>query len=187
MGNLNLRIKASGAGFEGLDEMRARIADLSPVFQRLIPLWASHNMDKFARGQGMESEGADQGSSVWWAPLVPATMRAKRHKGYPDSIMVATGSLKQSLTSEDAFAQFVSETQAVFGTPLDEDDAQKVGYNWTTRPTVFLDQQDKLMIEREIENYLNMGADYAQQMARAGEAARLNAAMDAELAMVVEG
>lgn len=184
MGNLNFRIQTRASGFEFLPELKARCADLSPAYQNIIALWAAHNLEKFARGEGAEAIGVDQGANVWWEALLPATSKAKRRHGWPDSIMVATGELRQALSSEELFAQYVTANQAVFGTPLDDEEQKKVGYNWMKRPTIFLDQQDKLAIQREIGNYLNMGADYRDLIAQAEQAVLANANMEAELSAI---
>lgn len=176
-----------------LPELAARVKDFSPVFTNIIKEWSDHNREKFELGEGMESTGVyqDQANDLYWDPLTPAYARAKARKGFSDHLMVRTGELERALTSEGGFGQYVDASRAVFGTPIDPEDAIKVSGNWESRQAIFLDAADRAMIDREVARYLNLGDGYrdilfARGVARA-EARAEEARMDMEFAEVLAG
>lgn len=188
-GNVKFDIKVAVSDPDLLPELEARLGDLSPAFNAIIPEWAHLNESKFDLSIGRESSGADVDENVFWEQLKPASMRAKRKAGQPDQIMVATGSLKRALTNPDLIFQYVSAEEAVFGTPRDLDDAQKVIYQWLKRQAVFLSTLDQNVIRRTIQDYFSLGGDFQQKRFAAGAARaaqrREMQALDEEFAAVV--
>ena len=171
MGMFTLKLKTTPQGFERLDEIRARLEDFSVPFSNIIKEWAAGNIArKFARSVGAELTGADQQLTEW----EPVTESYYRHKHgpvmrgnrttYPDWLMVKTGALKAALGTSGAFAEYVSAKVASFGTPLDPDSAMAAWGNRKKRPSVFIDRVDRKMIERTLQQYLSMGADYKNML-----------------------
>jgi hypothetical protein len=158
MGSFRLKLNLRQQCWENLDELDARLQDFSPVFANIIGEWARGNVDKFAKGRGAEMTGADQPPTTWEA--VTEKYHSQKMKKFTDWLMVRTGELMSSLTTRGAFGEFTDEHRAIFGTPLDSSDADKAMYNSDKRPTIFLGRTDRLMIERELQNYLNLGKNY---------------------------
>lgn len=148
-----------------LEKLQARCMDFSEPLLRIVSEWALGNKRKFAASRGNESTGVQQFDDVFWEPITSAYAKSKRRKGQADWLMVATGSLMQSLTTEGAFGQYVDEKHAQFGTPMDSEDADKAMYNAQSRRVIFLSRGDRLMIKREIKNYLNFGPGYRDALA----------------------
>lgn len=187
-GNLRFEIAVATKNAELLPELEGRLADLSPAFHAIIIEWARLNADKFAAAAGREAGGAEIDPLVYWEPLASSTRRAKRRQGQPDAIMVATGQLLRAMTNPDLMFQNVDAESAVFGSPLDPEDAAKVAYNWSSRQVVFLSTTDQNVIRRIIKDYLSMGPNFEEiRFARGlaiAEARRNMAAMDAEFSSV---
>ena len=173
MGALNFTIvfESKGAGY--FDALAGLCKDFSVPFQNIINEWAKHNVEKFRRGKGAELSGTEQSSDVYWAPLTEqyyrskhgateAKRRTRRMAGtaVADWLMVRTGDLMRSLTGAGGFVRYVGPTKAIFGQPLDPEDAQKVAGNWMKRQVLFLDLTDKRMIRAHISDYLKYGSDY---------------------------
>ena len=152
-------------------EIAQRMEDFSIPFGKIIDNWAASNVLKFGAGKGSESSGFSGGALTpsRWEPLTEKYRAAKEKKGFSNWLMVRTGDLMSSLTSRGAFAEFIDAHRAVFGTPLDAEDADKALYNSETRPTVFLSESNRLNIRSELQAYISLGGDYkALLMARAG-------------------
>ena len=147
-----------------LPEIAARAKDLSVVFDHIIGEWVVGNERKFSRGMGASATGAEQdtfsGGETQWQALTAKYSQQKEREGFPDWLMVRTGDLMNVMTTRGAMAEFIEQTRAVFGMPLDEEQAIKVEGNWNRRQAIFLDRNDRLMIERNIKNYMELGGDY---------------------------
>lgn len=154
--NIDLTIK----GAEPIDEIAQRIADLRPAFEVIVDKWARGNKDKFAASIGAEGSGAQIDPTVFWEGLKESTVRAKRKKGQPDQIMVATGDLRRALTDPDLFFHEATAGEVVFGTPKSIEEELKIYYNWETRQAVFLGGDDQRMIEETVMSYLSLGPQF---------------------------
>ena len=157
-GRMSFSIELYIKGADALPMMVEKIKNPLPLWQRIIDDWARGNVDKFALGEGAQTTGAfvDQASGVFWKGLTPGYIKAKSAKGYGDQLMVATGSLRDSLTTPDRFFQFLTTERFVFGTPNDPDDALKVAMNWQTRQTIFLGESDQRRIQSAVYQYLKV-------------------------------
>ena len=147
-----------------LPEIAERAKDLSVVFDSIIGEWVTGNERKFGRGMGASDTGAVQdsfsGAENNWQALTPRYARQKEREGFPDWLMVRTGDLMNAMTTRGATAEVIEQTRAVFGMPLDEEQAIKVEGNWNRRQAIFPDQNDRLMIERNIKNFMELGGKY---------------------------
>lgn len=150
-----------------------RAADLSPVFEQIMDEWAAGNVEKFAKAEGAENTGVEQDRDNFWQPLSSYSdgssdvmgvygvkkrgsyQEWKRRRGMPDWLMVATGSLKESLTSPEGFGRVATPTEASFGVPYEQEDMNKILWNWQTRQALFLGDDDRRMIENDIFQYIN--------------------------------
>lgn len=181
-GSVRLSLSIQIKNPERLPEIQARMQDLSPAFEKIVNEWVSLNAQKFNKGLGAESSGAQIDADVIWEPLSSAYITQKR-KGYPNWLMVRSGSLMESMTNPDTVFRMINAQDAIFGTPLDPDDAAKVSYNWLRRQVVFLGAADKNMIRRIIQDYLGMGINFEsirkskgfEALARKSEGAQLDA------------
>lgn len=167
-GAVSFRVEVFQPNADILPEMAGRSKDLSPAFQNIINEWAKDNADKFGLSAGQETSGAQIDPTVFWQMLTDTYMRTKRKRGQADQIMVATGSLEASMTDPEKFFQMVNPTVAMFGSPLDADDAMKVQFNWLKRQTIFLSLDDQRMIDKEVQDYLSLGGNYRQRMFNKG-------------------
>lgn len=141
-------------------ELAARAADLSPVLDDIIDSWAAGNEEKFSRGKGAQTSGVDQDSSLFWKPLTEKYGLEKAAAGYADHLMVRTGDLRRALTSPEGFFRAVGPQEAIFGTPMDEQDEEKILGNWASRQALFLGAKDRADIRRMVYDYLSQGGDY---------------------------
>jgi hypothetical protein len=159
--------------YSRLGEIQGRLNDFSPAFNHIVDEWAAGNALKFAAGVGGEMFGAagkDLSPAVW-EPVTEAYYQQKHgpiHRGerelFPDSLMVRTGALRDALCSRGGFAEYIAEHSLAFGTPMNEEEAMKAIGNHDSRPTVFLSGPDRNMIRRNLQQYLNLGADYKNIM-----------------------
>lgn len=163
-GRVSFNIELVTIGEDDLENMQARTRDLSAVFDVIIDKWSEGNVLKFAQAIGKEGSGVDLDPGVFWEGLTGAYVKQKRRLGQANQIMVATGSLRNALTSPDGFFREVTPAQAGFGTPVDPDDAKKAAYNWIKRQTVFLSVDDQRMIEKEISDFLSLGGDWQKEL-----------------------
>lgn len=189
-GNVKFKVSVTVRNAQLLPELQGRLKDLSPAFEAVIPEWARLNEDKFDDARGKESSGAAVDDLVFWQPLRPSTMKSKRRRGRPDNIMVDSGDLKRAMTSPDLLFQRVSPQDAVFGTPLNMEEADKVRWQWTKRQAVFLSTVDQNTIRRIVRDYLNMGENFeeirfAQGVAAVQQRAEM-AQMDADFSNDVQ-
>lgn len=149
-----------------LPELAARAKDLSVVFDNVIGEWVAGNERKFSRGLGNSATGVDQdtfaGGATRWQGLTERYAKQKEREGFPDWLMVRTGDLMNAMTTRDAMGEAIGPDQAVFGMPLDKEQADKVIGNWGRRQTIFLDRRDRLGIEREVKNYMQFGGNYRE-------------------------
>lgn len=180
-----------GISFQLIFRQRGRIAfgdapvDFTEPFLAIIRDWAERNVDKFERAMGQEDTGVQQAADNFWEPLgaggswrsvtkadakkamlgmadtLTAYQKAKRRAGYPDWLMVRTGSLATALSNPDTFAQFVGANQAAFGVPLDTETAEHAAFNWAKRQAIYLDESDKLNIRKEFKDFMDYGPGYA--------------------------
>ena len=174
MANFTVSMLIRTKNLEKLGEIQARLKDFSIPLSNIIGEWAADNKRKFAASRGAEDTGADEPPSFWDplktdlnAFLAGGRKRLsyqiwKRRKGMPDWLMVATGALMESLIGRGNFGEYVDESKAVFGTPLDPKDAMKAAYNFEKRPTIFLGRDDRNMIRRQFQQYLSMGDNYKE-------------------------
>lgn len=167
--SFSIRIDVKNA--EALAEIKNRFLDLSPAYQAFVEAWADINKDIFSAGEGQESTGAMVDDDVWWQSLSRSYMKAKRSEGYPDQLMVATGALMRALTDPDLVFQAIGPQDAVFGSPLDQEEADKVRFNWYSRQSVFFSMPDQRALRRILKDYLTMGPGFEEKRASAGLAA----------------
>lgn len=180
-GNVRFSISVATENGDVLPELEGRLKDLSPAFQAIIPEWAKLNKQIFDKSKGMEMSGTAVDENVFWDELKESTSKAKRRAGQEDQIMVATGALMRSLTDPDRIFQNVEADSAVFGTPLDPEDAAKVSFQWARRQVIFLSTIDQNVIRRIVKDYLSMGEGFQEKRFTAGLAAVRNRAEAAEM------
>lgn len=194
MADFSIKTRIVTKNLSILDEVNARLKDFSIPLSNIVAQWAKGNKRKFAAAKGKENTGAsgtDLDPAVWqplmqslgrmsqiekrayfeWGQKDMGTpyQRWKRKHGMPNWLMVATGSLLQSLSSRGMFGEFIDNARAVFGQPLDPEDSDKARYNYKKRPTIFLSLSDRLMVKAQFQNYLNLGGNYRDLLfARAG-------------------
>lgn len=158
--NVDLQV----TGGENLKALEARIKDASPLFNAIIEYWTEHNEQKFDMAIGAESVGAQMDDNLFWAPLSESYRKQKRRAGQDDQIMKATGDLLRSLSNPETIFQMVTPEDAVFGSPLDFDDAKKVKYNWRSRQAIFLGRADRDQIEKLVGEFLNRKGRFNEKM-----------------------
>lgn len=166
MAHFTVKLSLASRNMERLDELASRLKDFTVPLSNIIGEWARGNTRKFDAAVGAELSGADE-PPTQWEPVTLAYYKQKHgpvQRGnrtmFPDWLMVRTGDLMRSLTQRGLFAEFFDATKAVFGTPLDPEEAAKASYNFAKRPTVFLGRSDRNMIRREFQDYLSLGANY---------------------------
>jgi hypothetical protein len=167
-GATSFRIDIQVQNDEVFEEVKARFLDLSPAFDAFVREWTKLNTDIFDASAGKETAGAQVDPDVFWEPLTAAYRRAKQREGYPDQIMVRTGQLLKALTDPDLIFQVIGPQDAVFGSPLDPEEAAKVGHNWGKRQAIFFSEPDQRAFRRILRDYLTMGPGFEQQRAEAG-------------------
>lgn len=160
MAKVSFDISVIVANEAALAEIEGRVKDMSVVFNNIADEWAKGNARKFNQGAGKETSGAALDADVFWVPLTEKYQKSKRKKGQADWLMVATGQLEATMTNPDAFFRGVQPTMATWGCPMSKEDENKLLGNAETRPVVFFDRQDRLMIRKEIGDYLALGGDY---------------------------
>ena len=170
--SFNIRLKVTN--LDQLAEISARFADMSVPFQDIIEKWAAANPKKFEEGEGKELTGAnvDPFTDVFWEHLTGPYIARKEKEGFPDSIMVRTGELRDALSDVNSFASAVMAQQAIFGIPNDPDVAARAFYNFEKRQTIFLGEDDLLMIKKTIQDYLSLGENYEAILFAQGMAAK---------------
>ena len=161
MGTFHLQLKYD-QDLSRCAEIAERMKDFSIPFGNIIANWTRSNVDKFGAGRGSESSGFSGGAltPARWDPLTEKYRQAKQRRGFADWLMVRTGELMGALTARGGFGEYIDAHRAVFGTPLDASDADKALYNSEKRPTVFLNESDRLNIRAELQDYISMGGDY---------------------------
>jgi len=156
-----------------ISEIAQRMQDFTVPFANIISEWARMNQAKFIAGQDMELSGVSGGALTPsdWKPVTLNYYKQKHgsvkrgsRQLFPDWLMVRTGDLMRALTSDGGFAEMVDEHRAVFGTPMDEEAATAAKYNSKTRPTIFFNESQQLMIRRELQDYLKLGGNYKALM-----------------------
>ena len=154
-GAVSFDISVTTENADYLPTLQNRLKHLEPVFEQVIKEWAGLNEDKFASGAHGEMGGAEVDPGVFWHPLAASTIKQKQRENVPDNLMVWTGELKDAMTSPDSIFQMVEAERAVFGTPLDQDDAAKVAYNWARRQTIFFGTADQNVVKRVLQKHLS--------------------------------
>lgn len=176
MGTFKLNIKFA-MRFDKCAEIAQRMKDFSVPFSKIIDEWAAGNVRKFGSGSGAELTGAEGRdlSPVTWEPLQSLPYaREKRRKGFADWLMVRTGNLMSSLTNRGEFSEFIGPHQTAFGIPYDEEAQAASKGNRFLRPTVFLSGPDRLMIRRNLQQYISMGEGYTNFLwIRAGKLGKM--------------
>ena len=178
MGTFKLNLKLA-MRFDKCAEIAQRMRDFSIPFAEIINEWAGGNVRKFGAGEGAETSGAagQDLSPVTWEPLQsPDYMKSKRRGGFADWLMVRTGDLMAALTNPIGTDVSVDAHRVIFGVPLNPNDAVKALNKRTRalRPTVFLSGPDRLMIRRNLQQYISMGGNYKEFLwARAGKLGRM--------------
>ena len=160
MAKINFNIEITVANEAALVEMQGRVADMSVVLNNIADEWAEGNAVKFMAGQGREIGGAALDADVYWSPLSEKYRKSKQALGYEDWLMKATGQLESSMTEKEGFFREVQPTYATWGKPLLQEDEDKLLGNINRRPVVFFNRQDRLMIRKEVGNYLQFGDKY---------------------------
>lgn len=183
--SFNIRVRITNGGV--FPELVERLKDFRPVFEVIVRQWARGNVDKFRKSLGGETTGAAIDPTVFWMPLAESTIRAKRKKGQPDQIMVATGALAQALTDPSGFWQAMTAQQVAFGTPGGLEEELKARYNWQTRQTIFLGEDDQMMINEKVQSYLSLGPEFERKRFAAGLANVYERGLDAEMNMDLGG
>ena len=165
MGTFKLNLKFA-MRFDKCAEIAQRMRDFSIPFGEIINEWAAGNVRKFGAGKGSESSGFSGGdlTPARWEPLTEEYRRAKERKGFANWLMVRTGALMDSLCNRGAFSEFMDSHRVIFGVPLDSQAADEALHNSESRPTIFLSGPDRLMIRRNLQQYLTMGGDYKAVM-----------------------
>jgi hypothetical protein len=159
-GTLTFKVDVYEVGKPFLGEYAKRAKDLSIVYNDIIKDWVDNNSDKFDASAGYESSGVLIDPGVFWESLTEPYIKQKRRLGQPDQIMVATGELEDAMTDPDQIFQYVRPDVAMFGTPLNPEDYDKVKWNWNTRQVVFLSLGDQDMIRKKVHDYLAFGPGY---------------------------
>jgi hypothetical protein len=149
--------------FKILPTLSNKIKDLSSLFDTIIDEWGKGNPEKFGYAMGASETGIKVDPQVEWQALSPAYFKAKTRQGYPNQIMVRTGSLLASLSDPNRFFRMVEPEQAIFGTPNDPDDFMKMQYNWNTRQTIFLGDSDQNMIREKTQKYFTIQMQSTKQ------------------------
>lgn len=155
-GTMTFSIEVYHKNIDRLPSIANKVRDLTEFFQSVYDSWVRGNDEKFQAGEGMESAGAAIDPNVFWQPLTPGYMKAKRRKGYEDALMVATGSLRDTMSNPDALFNFFGPERAMFGTPLDPDEMLKIQFNWNKRQVVFLSEPDQQKIRSLWQKYLQI-------------------------------
>lgn len=161
-GTVKFQITVTTKNAVVLPELQARLKDLSPAFEAIIPEWAKLNADKFDAGKGLEGSGAKVDALVFWEALKPATSKSKRRRARGNALMVDSGDLRRALTTPDLVFQRVEAQDAVFGTPLNLEEADKAKFNWAKRQVVFFSTADKNVIRRVVQDYLSYGPGFQE-------------------------
>lgn len=148
---VNLRL----TGMDAFDKLKGRIMDLRKVWNEVIPRWLNHNEEKFEEGRGAQLMGVEfdaEGESVFWLGVTDDYAAKKTSDGFPNWLMVRTGALREELTSRDGLAWWedLDMQEARFGT-LD----MKAMWNIEKRPVMFLDTEDRQMIQDMVGAYFN--------------------------------
>ena len=192
MGPFKLNLKLA-MRFDKCAEIAQRMRDFSIPFGEIINEWAAGNVRKFGAGKGSESSGFSGGdlTPARWEPLTEEYRRAKERKGFANWLMVRTGALMDSLCNRGAFSEFMDSHRVIFGVPLDSQAADEALHNSESRPTIFLSGPDRLMIRRNLQQYISMGGTYKDFLwARAGKLGKMQDEayeMDLNFAEAVNG
>lgn len=155
MPTTNFKISVKISGRDAFDHMAVKLRNFTPAFEEVLKRWLAHNNDKFEEGRGAELSGATFSGDTAWKPVTDAYSEAKRRMGFPNWLMVRTGELKGALTTRGAFGQYdeIAPMSARFS--LTDEPRQKAQWNLQTRPVMFLDSADQIMIREMFEAYLN--------------------------------
>jgi len=166
-GKIAFSIELYQTGLDQLADLQERAKDLSVVFSGIIRHWATDNVDKFSAGEGQAVSGAEIDPSVQWQALTSGYIKSKikRESAGAEDLMKLTGDLQTALTNVGDFEKDVTAEEAIFGTPTDPFNAQKVGWNWPAgsqdkRQSIFLSVDDQRMIDQQVQAYLQFGQDY---------------------------
>lgn len=143
-------------------EIAARLERLQPLFDEIINEWQRGNEEKFQKGFGAQTSGVEFNPEPTWEPVTDKYARQKTRQGFKDWLMVRTGALKAALTTDEAFFRFTDDKRAVFGTPNNPEEADKVAYNWEKRQTIFLDSNDMKTIALFWNDFVTLGPKFRQ-------------------------
>lgn len=161
-GAVNFKLNVAVWNASLFPEVRERLKDLQPFFEEVISDWTRGNVDKFRMGEGAQESGVSFSPEPSWDPLTPRYAKDKARKGFRNWLMVRTGTLMSALTSEGAFFRFTDAARAVFGTPNNPDEADKVKWNWSRRQTVFLDANDMKTVALFWHDFMTLGPKFRQ-------------------------
>ena len=180
MSNFTVNVKVVSKNTERIDELAARLKDFSVPLSNIIDEWADGNVRKFDESRGAELSGTSIAPVEWegvtekYYDQKHGPVKRGSRSIFPDWLMVRTGDLMRALTTRGNFGEYFDQVKAIFGTPLDAEDAAKASYNFAKRPTIFLSESDRLMIRRNFQQYLDLGENYREMLfARAGRLADL--------------
>ncbi len=151
----------------GMSRLAENVKDLREPFKEVVRLfWQSTE-------EQIDSAGGRGGSS--WEALAPSTLERKRRGGFPDTIMVRTGNLRDSLSSmgNSSTVEEIGKLSLRLGTDLPYAIYQHQGHGIPARPLIALTESDKREMMRTIQRYLVKEArkDFAGLMpqAKAGQ------------------
>ena len=173
MGTFRLTLKTDSQNMERIGEIRARLQDFTIPFNRILEEWAAGNVLKFNSGKDAEMWGAGSKdlSPAEWSPVTEKYYQQKHgpikrgnRELFADWLMVRTGALRDALCSRGGFVEYIAAHTLMWGTPNNPEEAIKAIGNRETRPTVYLSKPDRNMIERNLQQYLSLGADYKNIM-----------------------
>lgn len=155
-GTMTFSIEVYQRNVDQLPSLANKLKDLTVFFEQVFDSWVLGNDEKFQAGVGQETSGALVDPNVFWQGLTAGYMKAKRRKGYEDSLMVATGSLRDTMSNPESLFQYLTPEQAMFGTPNDPDEMLKIQFNWLKRQVIFLSEPDQQKIRSLWQKYLQI-------------------------------
>lgn len=152
-------------GQAALGVMQDRLRDFSPAWDQIIQSYLKHNVSKFEAARGGELTGVfHDGGDVYWDPVSEEYWAWKRDKaedeGWPgeqDWRMVLTGATMRSLTDrgDPNWFEFIGPQSLQMGSLT-----EGAFYQFERAQAVFLDEQDRSTIQREVFDWLQGNRPY---------------------------
>jgi len=148
IGSYTISIRFKNAGM--MAKQAEKMKDFSALFRVIENLWVEHNKDKFDKARGAQEMGVSFPDGIFWEELSEKYLARKEAQGYDDWLMVKSGALMRSLTDRGTgWFDIIEPMAAYWGTELPE-----AGYNFESRPTVFLDPVDRKNIVDTLYKWL---------------------------------